>query len=69
MTKPYVAKSDAALQRAINRFADACHDKVLQGAILYGESEYAAACYDAIDDRLDASRAALERLIERRIQQ
>jgi len=66
--KHYTAVGDAALQRAINRFARACEDKAFQGTIPVGESEEAAEAYDAVDRELNKARACLERLVERRVE-
>ncbi len=55
----------AALTRAINRFERAVEDKAFQGTIPYGESDEAAAAYEAIDVEYERSRQLLDAMIDR----
>lgn len=57
--------TSAVITRTINRFRAACEEKAFQGTIPAGESEYAARCYDAIDEELERAEAALRKLISR----
>ncbi|WP_372732950.1 hypothetical protein [Novosphingobium sp.] len=55
----------AALARAINRFERAVDDKAFQGTIPAGESDEAAAAYEAIDFEYERSRQLLDAMIDR----
>ena len=61
----YVAKSDAALQAALNRFQIAVEDLAFIGTIPVEEAAGRAA-RQAIIEEHERSRALLEALIERR---
>lgn len=67
----YNAKSDAALQRAINRFKDACDDLAFKGTIPVfsedpREAELLRLTHEGIDVEYEQARDALVRLVERR---
>lgn len=53
------------MNRHLRRYADAVDQKAFQGTIPAGESEFAAACWDAIDVELERARSALVRFMER----
>ncbi len=63
----YRAESDPHISRAINRFQRAVGDKACQGTIPAYESDEAFEAYTAIDNELDAAKANLLRVIDRRM--
>lgn len=64
----YNPRSDAALQRALNRYYSASQDKAFQGTIPRYESEASEAAWDAIDWELERARELVEALIQRRVE-
>jgi hypothetical protein len=55
----------AAIRRAITRYGEASQEYAFRGTIPAGESDAAAAAYEAIEHEHDRSRERLEALIER----
>lgn len=64
----YDPRSDAALQRALNRYYSASQNKAFQGTIPRYESEASEAAWDAIDWELERARECVEALIQRRVE-
>jgi hypothetical protein len=55
----------AAIGRAITRYGEASQEYAFRGTIPAGESEMAAAAYNAVEDEYALARRRLEALIER----